>query len=112
MCQRVVNRINTTVVSFLVTDFMALADGVVTRNTEFTLKRSDEGARKSSMTKALQYSLNVEARDPATSVEKTIGRTPVLFADLIDSQGRGLGFFFRVDERHAVAQVFKAVKLR
>lgn len=46
VCQRVVNRINTTVVSFLVTDFMALADGVVTRNTEFTLKRSDEGAGK------------------------------------------------------------------
>lgn len=64
------------------------------------------------MTKALQYSLNVEARDPATSVEKTIGRTPFSLPTSLILKAAALGFFFRVDERHAVAQVFKAVKLR
>lgn len=110
VCQRVVNRINTTVVSFLVTDFMALADRW-SLGTPSSRSSGPTKERKSSMTKALQYSLNVEARDPATSVENNRAHA-VLFADLIDSQGRGLGFFFRVDERHAVAQVFKAVKLR
>ena len=90
---------------------MALADGVVTRNTEFTLKRSDEGAEKLD-DEGVAVFVKCRSQRSGDECRENNRAHAVLFADLIDSQGRGLGFFFRVDERHAVAQVFKAVKLR
>lgn len=75
MCERVVNRINTAVVSFLVADFVTLADGVVARDAKFTFQRSDERAEELD-DESVAVFVKVEAKEPATRVEKTIGRTP------------------------------------